>query len=53
MLAEPCRVSDIFHSLAKRHDVDTETLARDVTPFLQTLVEATAGTGNSLRVNTR
>jgi hypothetical protein len=39
MLAEPCRVSEIFHSLAKRHDVDTETLARDVTPFLQSLVK--------------
>ncbi len=39
MLAEPCRVGQIFNSLAERHDVDAETLARDVTPFLQTLVE--------------
>jgi hypothetical protein len=39
MLAEPCRVSQIFDSLAERHDVEMETLARDVTPFLQTLVE--------------
>ena len=39
MLAEPCRVGQIFDSLAERHDVDAETLARDVTPFLQTLVE--------------
>ncbi len=38
MLAEPCRVGDIFHSLAERHDVDTKTLDRDVTPFLQSLV---------------
>jgi len=39
MLAEPCRVGQIFGALAERHDVDVETLARDVTPFLQTLVE--------------
>ena len=39
MLAEPCRVSKIFHALSKRHDVDAEILVRDVTPFLQTLVE--------------
>ena len=39
MLAEPCPVSKIFQSLSKRHDVDAETLARDVTPFLQALVE--------------
>ena len=38
MLAEPCRVSEIFHHLSRRHDVDAETLARDVTSFLQTLV---------------
>jgi hypothetical protein len=39
MLAEPCRVGEIFERLAENHDVDDETLARDVTPFLQTLVE--------------
>lgn len=39
MLAEPCRVGQIFDSLSERNDVGAETLARDVTPFLQTLVE--------------
>lgn len=39
MLAEPRRVSAIFEALLARHEVDAETLARDVTPFLQTLVE--------------
>jgi hypothetical protein len=39
MLAEPCRVGQIFDLLSRRHDVDAETLARDVTPFLQSLVE--------------
>jgi hypothetical protein len=39
MLAGPCRVSRIFHALSNRHNVDTEALARDVTPFLQTLLE--------------
>jgi hypothetical protein len=39
MLVEPCRVDQIFASLAERHDVDADTLARDVTPFLQTLIE--------------
>jgi hypothetical protein len=39
MLVAPCRVGQIFVSLAERHDVDAEALARDVTPFLQTLLE--------------
>jgi hypothetical protein len=39
MLAEPCRVGRIFDTLSERHDVDAETLTRDVTPFLQALVE--------------
>ena len=38
MLAEPCRVGEIFCRLSDQHDVDAATLARDVTPFLQTLV---------------
>lgn|SRR5689334_14001436 len=38
MLAKPHRVSEIFHRLLRRHDVDAETLARDVNPFLETLV---------------
>jgi hypothetical protein len=39
MLAEPQSVGHIFDALAASHDVDAATLARDVTPFLQTLVE--------------
>jgi hypothetical protein len=39
MLAKPCRVEKIFESLSEIHNVDTEILVRDVTPFLQTLVE--------------
>ena len=39
MLAEPRRVGEIFEQLSASHDVDAETLARDVTPFLQTLIE--------------
>ncbi len=38
MLTVPCRVSEIFNSLSRRHNVDAETLAREVTPFLETLV---------------
>jgi hypothetical protein len=39
MLAEPCSVSEIFHRLSQRHQVDAETLSRDVTPFLQILID--------------
>ena len=39
MLAQPCSVSIIFDTLSKRHEVDAETLVRDVTPFLQALVD--------------
>jgi Coenzyme PQQ synthesis protein D (PqqD) len=39
MLAVPRRVDEIFSALAETHDVDAELLARDVTPFLQTLIE--------------
>ena len=38
MLAEPCQVGEIFRRLSDRHDVDAPTLARDVTAFLQTLL---------------
>ena len=38
LLAEPRRVDEIFRRLSDRHDVDPATLARDVTPFLQTLL---------------
>ena len=38
LLAEPRRVDEIFRRLSEQHDVDTATLARDVTPFLQTLL---------------
>lgn len=39
MLAAPCRVGRIFDALCESHDVDPETVVRDVTPFLQTLLE--------------
>ena len=39
MLAQPCRVSDIFSSLCEGHAVEGETLARDVTLFLQNLID--------------
>lgn len=39
MLAEPRRVDQIFDALSQLHDVDAETMIRDVTPFLQTLIE--------------
>lgn len=39
MLATPCRVGRIFEALSDDHDVDAETLRRDVTPFLQTLLD--------------
>ncbi|HYC18277.1 MAG TPA: PqqD family protein [Pseudolabrys sp.] len=39
LLAEPCSVSEILRCLSKRHQVDAQALTRDVTPFLQTLVE--------------
>lgn len=39
MLVEPRRVEQIFAALIENHDVDAQTVARDVTPFLQTLVE--------------
>jgi hypothetical protein len=38
MLAEPRRVDQIFTSLSDGYDVDAQTIARDVTPFLQILV---------------
>ena len=39
MLAEPCRVGRILDSLLEYHEVDRQTAIRDITPFLQTLVE--------------
>jgi coenzyme PQQ synthesis protein D (PqqD) len=38
ILAEPCRVGGIFDRLVQSHEVDAQTLARDVTPFLQELL---------------
>jgi hypothetical protein len=38
MLAEPCPVGEIIASLSDSCDVDAQTIVRDVTPFLQTLV---------------
>jgi hypothetical protein len=39
MLTEPRRVGDIFETLAQSHDVDADTMTRDVTAFLDTLIE--------------
>jgi hypothetical protein len=39
MLAEPCRVSEMFQRLSKQHDIDAEIVSRDVTPFLRTLAK--------------
>ena len=39
MLSEPCRVARIFDALSQTHDVDADTLSRDVLPFLQTLID--------------
>lgn len=39
MLAEPRRVGAIFDVLRQDHDVDAATLDRDVTPFLQRLLD--------------
>jgi Coenzyme PQQ synthesis protein D (PqqD) len=39
MLAEPKRVRQICDALLHQHDVDSETVSRDVIPFLQTLIE--------------
>jgi ActR/RegA family two-component response regulator len=39
MLSEPRRVADIFDALSQSHDVDADTLSRDVLPFLEHLIE--------------
>jgi hypothetical protein len=39
MLAEPRRVAEILDSLAQAHDVDRDTMTRDVNQFLQTLID--------------
>jgi hypothetical protein len=38
MLAEPQNVGQILDALARLYDADGETVARDVTPFLQSLI---------------
>lgn len=38
MLAEPRRVDEVFAALSQNHHIDSETVARDVTPFLEALV---------------
>jgi Coenzyme PQQ synthesis protein D (PqqD) len=40
MLAEPCRVQQIVDTLAEGYDVDVSTVTRDVTAFLQALVDS-------------
>jgi hypothetical protein len=39
MLTEPRRVGQILDSLSQAHDVDADTMTRDVTRFLQDLIE--------------
>jgi coenzyme PQQ synthesis protein D (PqqD) len=39
MLAKPRRVGAICDELAQQYDVDADTLTRDVTNFLQMLIE--------------
>jgi hypothetical protein len=39
LLSEPRRVGDIFDELSQRHEVDADTLSRDVLPFLQHLID--------------
>jgi hypothetical protein len=39
MLTEPRRVSDILDTLGKSHDVEADIMTRDVTTFLQTLID--------------
>jgi Coenzyme PQQ synthesis protein D (PqqD) len=39
MLEKPCRVGDMLDTLAQTHHVDCDTVTRDVTAFLDTLIE--------------
>jgi hypothetical protein len=39
MLGEPCPAGEILDTLIEEHEVDADTLARDVMPFLQALIE--------------
>jgi Coenzyme PQQ synthesis protein D (PqqD) len=39
MLGEPCPVGRIFDRLSQTHEVDADTMTRDVTRFLQALIE--------------
>lgn len=38
MLTEPRRVGEIFDLLSQTHDVDADTMTRDVTEFLDALI---------------
>lgn len=38
-LSAPRKVEEILSNLARQHDLDLETIARDVLPFLEQLVE--------------
>jgi len=40
MLATPRRLGDVCRSLSSLYEVDDETVARDVFPFLQMLVDS-------------
>ena len=39
MLDKPCRLGDMLDALARSHDVDRDTVTRDVGDFLDTLIE--------------
>jgi hypothetical protein len=38
MLSTPCSIESILQDLSRQHDVDTQTLTRDVMSFLQSLL---------------
>jgi hypothetical protein len=39
MLAEPCRVDRIFDELSRTYDIGMDVMQRDVTKFLQRMVD--------------